>query len=81
VKRGSDVVGAVNTCATFSEIAFRQLLLPVWVGSYKYKNKNYHVYINGQTGVMFGESPKSVLKIGMIALAASAVIAALILFL
>ncbi len=81
VKRGADVVGAVNTCATYMDIAFKQLLLPVWIGSYKYKNKNYHIYINGQTGMMHGESPKSVLKIGIIALAAAAVIAALILFL
>jgi len=81
VKRGSDVVGAVNTCATFSEIAFKKLLLPVWVGSYRYKNKNYHIYINGQTGVVCGKSPISALKIGIMALAAAAVIAALILFL
>jgi hypothetical protein len=81
VKRGSDVVGAVNTCATFSEIEFKKLLFPVWIGSYRYKNKNYHVYINGQTGVVFGKSPISVLKIGILALAAAAVIAALILFL
>jgi len=81
VKRGSDVVGAVNTCATFSEIAFKKLLLPVWITSYKYKNKIYHIYINGQTGMMVGESPKSVLKIGIIALTVAAVVGALILFL
>lgn len=81
VKRGADVVGAVNTCANYSELAFKLLLLPVWIGSYRYKNKNYHIYINGQTGVTFGESPKSLLKIAMIGLAAAAVVAALILFL
>jgi len=81
VKRGSDIVGAVNTCAEFTEVAFKKLLLPVWIGSYRYKNKNYHIYINGQTGVTFGESPKSILKISIMAMAVAAVAAAMILFL
>lgn len=81
VKRGADVVGAVNTCVTYSKITFRQLLLPVWIVTYRYKNKSYHIYINGQTGMIFGDSPYSVLKIGIIALAAAAVIGALIIFL
>lgn len=80
VKRGADVIGAVNTCAEYTDISYKQLLLPVWIGSYRYKKKVYHVYINGQTGVMFGNSPKSALKIGLIALACAAVIAALIFF-
>ncbi len=80
VKRGADAVGAVNTCAEYTDISYKQLLLPVWIGRYQYKKKVYHVYINGQTGVIFGSSPKSVLKIGLIALACAAVIAALIFF-
>ncbi len=78
VKRGADTVGAVNTCAEYTDISYKQLLLPVWIGSYRYKKKVYHVYINGQTGIMFGSSPKSVLKIGLIALALAAVMAAMI---
>lgn len=78
VRRGADALGTVNTCAEYNEISYKQLLLPAWIGTYRYKKKNYHIYINGQTGVMFGESPKSVLKIGIIAFAVLAVIAAVI---
>ena len=80
VKRGADAVGAVNTCAEYSDIGYKQLLLPVWIWPYQYKKKVYYVYINGQTGVIFGRSPKSLVKFGLLALAAAAVIAALILF-
>ncbi len=79
LKRGSDEVGTINTCVDFNKIAYRQMLLPVWISSYRYRRDSYHVYINGQTGEIFGSSPKSILKIGIIALAVIAVAALLIL--
>jgi hypothetical protein len=72
VKRGSDITGTVNICTHYSDISYKLMLLPLWVFTYLYKNKTYNVYINGQTGEAHGESPVSVLKIGIIALAALA---------
>ncbi len=80
VKRGADAVGAVSTCADFTDISYKHLLLPVWIGTYRYKKKVYHIYINGQTGIILGSSPKSVLKLGLIALALAALIAAFVFF-
>ena len=39
------------------------MLLPVYSTAYQYKNKQYHVLINGETGRVQGEYPKSVAKI------------------
>ncbi len=79
VKRGGDALGAVNTRAEFGDVSFKQWLLPLWIGAYRYKNRIYHVYINGQTGFTFGTSPKSLLKIGLFVLAASAIAALFVL--
>lgn len=37
--------------------------VPVWANHYRYKNKDYHCYINGQTGAVYGKAPKSFWKI------------------
>lgn len=78
VKRGSDVTGAVNICTKYTDINYQLLLLPIWISTYRFRKKAYHVYINGQTGEMFGESPVSALKIGIIMLALAAAAALLI---
>ena len=42
---------------------YKHVLLPVYSTAYRYKNKTYTVLINGQTGRVKGEYPKSVAKI------------------
>ena len=37
--------------------------VPIWSNHYCYKGKEYHCYINGQTGKVYGKSPKSIWKI------------------
>ncbi len=39
------------------------LYVPIWSNHYTYKGKEYHCYINGQTGKVTGKSPKSFWKI------------------
>lgn len=34
-------------------------LMPVWKYVYRYKNKEYPFYVNGQTGKIYGSAPKS----------------------
>lgn len=77
VKRGSDVLGKVNICPAYTDIQYRLMLLPVWISSYRYKNKSFSFYINGQTGEVTGKSPVSALKILIIILVALGVLAAL----
>ena len=51
-------------CKTFfKDPFFNYLAIPVWINHYKYKNKDYHCYINGQTGKTTGTYPKSFWKI------------------
>lgn len=42
---------------------FSYAFVPVWANHYTYKGKEYHCYINGQTGSASGSSPKSAGKI------------------
>ena len=39
------------------------ILVPIYSTAYYYKGKEYHILINGQSGVISGEYPKSVFKI------------------
>ncbi|MEO0525612.1 MAG: DNA helicase PriA [Bacteroidota bacterium] len=42
---------------------FKHILLPLYISSYRYNNKEYHFYINGQTGKISGTHPYSFWKI------------------
>ena len=46
-------------------ITFKYLILPVWLLSYRYKEKVYQVMINGATGRLSGERPWSAWKIAL----------------
>lgn len=48
---------------TFEYIKYNYLYVPIWTNTYKYKNKTYTCYINGQTGKASGTAPKSFWKI------------------
>ena len=49
--------------ADFSEEAWRYILLPVYISSYKYEEKIYQVMVNGQTGAIAGQKPVAWWKI------------------
>jgi hypothetical protein len=58
--------------------SFQHLLLPVWVGSYRYRGRLYSVAINGQTGKVGGEAPRSGGMIALLAALGTAVLALLL---
>ena len=59
----------------YSSQTFQLVLLPVWVGAYKYRGKIYRVLVNGQTGKVAGDRPADRLKVVLlIALIAAALI-------
>ena len=80
IKRSCDVVGKLSICTNYTNISYQHMLLPVWVSSYRFRNKVYNFSINGQTGEIQGRSPKSALKIGIIVFIGLAVLAALYFF-
>jgi hypothetical protein len=48
---------------SFSELTSKLALLPVWVGTYRYRGKRYRLLINGQTGKVGGEKPIDSFKV------------------
>jgi ribosomal protein S27E len=51
--------------ATSNE-TFRHLLLPVWIGAYKFQGKVFQVMVNARTGEVQGERPYSAMKITLL---------------
>lgn len=47
----------------YSNIKFKYLLLPIWISSFKYKDKVYNFMVNGQTGKVGGKTPISPLRV------------------
>ena len=55
---------------TFQRQTFKHVLLPIWLVGYQYGSKDYQVVVNGATGQVAGEYPKSWVKIALAVIAA-----------
>ena len=73
----ADHVRNLSVHTLFSNLTYKYLLLPVWISSYKYKEKVYQFMVNGQTGKVSGKTPISIPKV-IITVAAVILIVALI---
>ena len=62
----------------YSNAAFRHLLLPVWIGAYRFQDKVYQVVVNARTGEVQGARPYSALKIVLLVVFLLAVIGLLV---
>jgi DNA-directed RNA polymerase subunit RPC12/RpoP len=49
--------------------SFKHLLLPVWLGAYRYREKLFQIAVNARTGEVSGERPYSAIKITFFVLA------------
>jgi ribosomal protein S27E len=54
----------------YENVMFRHLLLPVWIGAYRFQDKVYQVAVNARTGEVQGERPYSTAKIAALVAAA-----------
>jgi hypothetical protein len=63
---GGDEQRVLNVETATSNAAFRHLLLPVWIGAYRFKGKVYQVVVNARTGDVEGERPWSVVKVTLL---------------
>ena len=54
-------IDSLNT--QYSHLTFKHILLPMWVSAYLFGGKTYRFVVNGQSGEVQGESPKSGWKI------------------
>jgi hypothetical protein len=48
---------------SWSDMTFKHILLPIWIGTYRFQDKEFHILVNGQTGKVGGEKPKDTVKI------------------
>ena len=62
----------------YLNIKFKHVLLPMWMSGYQYAGKLFRFLINGQTGRVFGEYPKSKWKVGFAVILGILLAAALI---
>ena len=52
----------------YSDVRFRHLLLPVWIGAYRYSGRVFQIAVNARTGEVQGDRPYSALKIALLVL-------------
>jgi ribosomal protein S27E len=64
----------------YSAITFKHILLPVYIGAYRFSDKVYQVMVNARTGEVTGDRPYSFWKIFFFVLAIIIVIGALVYF-
>jgi hypothetical protein len=66
---GGDEQRVTRVSTNYSAITFKHLLLPVYVGAYRFREKVFQVVVNGRTGEVQGERPYSFWKIFFFVLA------------
>ena len=65
-KESADIVSNLKYNYQFNNIKFKYVLVPVWISSYTYRGKPYKIAINGQTGEVSGNWPRSLRRLFMI---------------
>ena len=66
---GGDQQRIHSVATRYDDIKFKHVLLPVWISAYRYRDRVYRFLVNGQTGEVSGESPKSWWKVAFLTLA------------
>lgn len=80
LRHGAHQVRALRFSTTHSNITFKYVMLPLWVSSFRYKDKVYQFLVNGQTGKVGGQSPISAIKVTFAVLAILAIVAVIYLY-
>ena len=64
-------IATLNT--KHSDISFKHVLLPMWICSYRYREKVYRFLVNARTGEVQGKRPWSWVKITLASVTAVAI--------
>lgn len=62
-KYSYDKVAYLNVSTVHQNVTYKYVMLPIYIGSYKYAKKPYNFYVNGNTGKVWGKTPLSFWKI------------------
>ncbi len=74
-----DVVDSFSPRTSCTNVTFKYLLLPVYVGHCNWKNKLYNFFVNGKNGRVTGKTPVSALKVTLVVLLGVLVVGGIIL--
>ncbi|GLC88979.1 hypothetical protein [Lysinibacillus piscis] len=74
-EKRADVVSNLRFSTTHDNITYKYLMLPIWLSSFRYKEKIYRFMVNGQTGRVGGDAPISPLRVTIAVLLSLMVIA------
>jgi hypothetical protein len=66
---GGDTYRNLEVHANYSGQSFKHILAPVWLLSYSYGSRAFQAVLNGFTGAIQGEYPKSWIKVTLLVLA------------
>jgi DNA-directed RNA polymerase subunit RPC12/RpoP len=77
---GGDRQRVHSKSTQYDRLTFKHILLPIYSGAYRYKEKTYRFFINGQSGQTAGEAPVSFWKVALAVLIGLAIIAAAVYF-
>ena len=72
-----DRVSNLKFSTQYNNITYKYLLVPVWMSSFKYKDKTYQFAVNGQTGKVGGKAPVSFWRVLLAILIGAGIIAIL----
>ncbi|HOO61510.1 MAG TPA: hypothetical protein PKV44_03690 [Bacillota bacterium] len=76
----SDRADSIQFSTVYSNITYKYILVPIWISSFKYKEKVYQFVVNGQTGKIGGKYPISAIRVILTIIAVIAVIGLLYAF-
>ena len=75
-----DVIADFSADIRYTNVTYKYVLIPLYVGNYTFKQKLYNFFVNGRNGKVAGKAPLSALKVGALVLGILAIVAACILF-
>ncbi len=61
----ADRVDSLHINTRYSNKKYKYIVLPVWMSSFVYKNKNFRFMVNGQTGKVGGKAPVSPIRVAV----------------
>lgn len=76
---GGDEQQILTMSVRHADVRCKHILLPLWISSFRYKEKVYRFIVNARTGEVAGERPWSAAKIALTVLLVVAVIVAIVL--
>lgn len=77
---GGDTQQVYSAQTQYRDMTFKHVLLPVWGGAFRYREKSYPIIINAQTGEVQGKRPYSAFKITALVLILAALFTAICYF-